>query len=190
MSTKKEEGPIITGHEYDGIHELDNPLPKWWLATFYLAIVFSIFYFAYYILGSGPTLDEEFQKNMAQFQETLPKSPQGSGVDEAKLLTLAKSPEEIKKGEIVFQSRCVSCHGDKGPGIIGPNLTDNFWIHGKGTLPDIAKVIHDGVNDKGMPSWGPVLKEEELYAVTAYVKSLKGTHPSNPKPPQGEEVKE
>jgi cytochrome c oxidase cbb3-type subunit 3 len=190
MSTKKEEGEIITGHEYDGIHELDNPLPRWWLATFYLAIIFSIFYFAYYILGSGPTLNEELQKTMAQLEAKKPKNGPGWKVEETELLALAKDPSELKKGEKVFKDRCVSCHGEQGQGIIGPNLTDNFWIHGKGTLADIAQVVHDGVNDKGMPQWGAVLKEEELDAAVIYVKSLKGSHPQNPKAPQGDEVKE
>jgi cytochrome c oxidase cbb3-type subunit 3 len=190
MSKDKEEGEVITGHEYDGIHELDNPLPRWWLATFYITVIFGVIYFAYYIVGPGPTLNEELRTNMARLEEKIPKKPQGSGMDEAKLLALLKNPEEIKKGQAVFQARCVSCHGDKGQGVIGPNLCDNFWIHGKGTPPEIAKVISEGVNDKGMPPWGPVLKEDELYAVAAYVKSLRGTSPPSPKAPQGEEVKE
>lgn len=190
MNSKKEEGKIIEGHEYDGIQELDNPLPNWWLMTFYITIAFAVVYFIYYSLGPGPDLNQELQINMAKLQEKIPQKPQGPGLDEAKLAALAKDPGEIKKGEGVYKTRCASCHGDQGQGLIGPNLTDKFWIHGKGNLPEIAKVIKDGVSDKGMPPWGTLLKEDELLAVTAYVKSLKGTNPPGAKAPQGDEVKE
>lgn len=187
---EKPEGHLIAGHECDGIHELDNPLPNWWLMTFYITVAFSIFYFGFYTLGPGPSLTDELKKNLAQMEEKAPKKPTGSGMNEAKLLALSKDPQQVKNGEAIFQARCVSCHGNKGAGTIGPNLTDSFWIHGKGSLQDIAKVIQEGVSDKGMPSWGALLKEDELNAVTVYVKSLKGSNPPNAKAPQGEEVKE
>ncbi|MFO1519829.1 MAG: cbb3-type cytochrome c oxidase N-terminal domain-containing protein [bacterium] len=189
MKNPNEDEKLIADHEYDGIHELDNPLPGWWLMTFYITIAFALVYFAYYTLGNGPTLTEELNKNMTRLEEMKPKKPK-TEIDEAKLLALSKDPQEIKKGQEVFQARCVSCHGAKGEGVIGPNLTDNYWIHGKGTMPDVVKVISEGVNDKGMPAWGAVLKEDELYAVASYVKSLKGSAPPNPKAPQGDEVKE
>ncbi len=185
-----DEEKIIPNHEYDGIHELDNPLPGWWLMTFYGTVIFAIFYFAYYSLGSGPTLVQELNQQLAQQEANKPSTPVAAWPDEAKLASVAKDPQQLKAGEAVFTSKCLACHGAKGEGLIGPNLTDNFWIHGKGALPNIAKVIYDGVNEKGMPPWGPILKDDEMYAVTGYVHSLKGTNPPNPKAPQGEEVKE
>ncbi len=185
----KEEEKIIPNHEYDGIHELDNPLPSWWLMTFYITIVFAAIYFAHYILGDGPTLKEELNKEMAARELLLWQKPKTTLPSEEKLLAMAKDPEKIKNGAVVFQAKCVSCHGSKGEGMIGPNLTDNFWIHGKGTLTDITQDIQGGFAEKGMPAWGAVLKEDELYSVASYIYSLKGSKPANAKAPQGEEIK-
>ncbi len=180
----------IKNHEYDGIQEFDNPLPGWWLATFYITIIFSVFYFGYYSLGTGPTLTEELKASKAQLERKSPPKPAVAWPDEALLLAASKSPEAIQKGQGIFTSKCAACHGDKGQGVIGPNLADSFWIHGKGTLVAVAKVVHDGVNEKGMPPWGSMLKDEEIFSVVAYVKSLRGTNPPNPKAPQGDKVEE
>ncbi len=190
MRLKKPEPHEIAGHEYDGIHELDNPLPRWWLISLYLTIVFSLIYFAYYTLGPGPDLNQELQTALQRLEEKTPHAAGGPDLDEVRLAALSQDPHELKEGQAVFEARCVSCHGSKGEGLIGPNLTDSFWIHGKGDLKDIARTIRDGVSDKGMPPWGGMLKKDELYDVAAYVKSLHGTNPPNPKAPQGNEVKD
>ena len=187
-NNKKEE-KLIEGHDYDGIQELDNPLPGWWLATFYISIVFAVLYFAYYVLGEGPSLRDELHKaEVVQEQKINANKPKEGSMDEAKLASFEKDSAHLQAGKADFEGKCVACHGPQGQGIIGPNLTDNFWIHGKGTLGDIAKVVSEGVNDKGMPPWGPVLKPDELVEVVVYVHSLRGSNPPNPKAPQGEKV--
>lgn len=177
-------------HDYDGIRELDNPLPGWWLATFYITIVFAALYFVHYHLRGAPNLHEELAADMAEIkQQQAAAKAQDTGPSESSLLAILKDPAKLSLGGKVFSEKCGSCHGAKGEGSIGPNLTDNHWLHHQGEITGIAKVISDGVLDKGMPPWKTQLKEEELLAVAAFVKSLHGTNPPNPKAPQGEEVK-
>lgn len=183
-----EEKALLTDHEYDGIQELDYPLPNWWLAIFYLTTIFGIGYFAYYVMGNGPSLQEDYQRSVQALQAQAVQAEKTAWPDEAKLTAALADKQAIQAGAVIFQSRCLPCHGAEGGGVIGPNLTDNFWIHGKGRTAEVAKVIKNGVNDKGMPAWGGMLKDEELYELTAYVKSLHGSHPAQAKPPEGEEV--
>lgn len=181
----------ILDHNYDGIQEFDNPLPGWWLATFYGTIIFTVLYIGYYHLGNGPGPLDELAQDMDKVKAMQQAGkPADAGPSEAALLAVFNDAGKREAGKKIFAEKCASCHGPDGGGIIGPNLADNFWIHGKGGLVDIAKVVADGVADKGMPPWKTMLKEDEVFSVVAYVKSLKGTHPSNPKAPQGEEVKE
>lgn len=186
----KELNQEIKNHEYDGIREYDNPLPSWWLNSFYLCILFAILYYAHYELGSGSSLQEELAKDMQEIEAIKSNNGGGAGLPTEALLAAAfQDPKKLSLGKKVFAEKCISCHAADGGGGIGPNLTDKFWIHGNGTLPAIAKVVFDGVADKGMPPWGAMLKPEELVSVVAFVKSLDGTKPVNPKAPQGIEVK-
>lgn len=179
----------IAGHDYDGIQEFDNQLPRWWVQMFNLTIIFSIGYFGYYILGSGPTLFESYEKDAAQMEVLKANAPKAQGGGDAgeKLIALQKDPAQVEKGKTVYGAKCAACHGPAGQGTIGPNLTDNFWKHG-GKLADILNTINKGVADKGMPPWGPLLSQDELYQVTVFVKSLKGTNPPNAKAPEGTET--
>lgn len=188
---KKQFDVPIAGHEYDGIQEFDNPLPRWWVQMFYLTIVFAAGYYGYYELGPGKGLSEVFDSEMAQAQATramnAPKEPAGG--DEARLLAAVKNPSEVAKGKAVFASKCASCHGAQGQGSIGPNLTDDHWIHG-GKISEVAATIATGVAAKGMPPWAGVLSSDELTTVSAYVKSLRGTNPPAAKAPEGTLVKD
>lgn len=186
---EKKEGELLD-HNYDGIQELDNMLPRWWLATFYLTIVFSIIYFGYYELGTGQSIDQEFTADIAALEAKTLASGKVAFPDENKLKSVLASADSKVKGHDVFRVRCASCHGDKGQGLIGPNLTDSYWLHGDGKPESIGKTIYGGVPEKGMPPWGPVLSEEEVYAVTAFVVSLKGSNPAGAKAPQGNLVKD
>jgi cytochrome c oxidase cbb3-type subunit 3 len=178
----------LVDHEYDGIQELNNPAPFWWQLFFYLSIAFAFGYYVYYELGTAPSSDRELSENLAAvIQQQNNNKP--AGPDEAALAALMKDENAKKLGKEVYDSKCAACHAVDGGGLVGPNLTDRFWIHGKGTLAGIYKVVHDGVADKGMPPWGPVLKDEETLAVVAYVKLFEGTKPAAAKAPQGEEVK-
>lgn len=189
MSDNKGSDQIIPDHEYDGIHELDNPLPMWWLGTFYITILFSIFYVIIYHLGDGASIEENYRKEMAAVQQAQAEKGGGKGPGREALAALMGDTGQMKTGSAVYASKCASCHGAKGEGLIGPNLTDRYWIHGKGEITAIYDVIRDGVNAKGMPPWGPMLSGEELASVTAYVKSLEGRDVDG-KGPQGDLVGE
>ncbi|MBI3556273.1 MAG: c-type cytochrome [Deltaproteobacteria bacterium] len=188
MSDEKNEK--LTDHDYDGIQELDNSLPQWWLGLLYLTLLFGAGYYCYYELGSGPSIQDEFASEVAAMESKKTAAPPSLFPEMPKLVAYQTSAEKLAVGKTVFQNRCVSCHGDKGQGLIGPNLTDDYWIHGDGKIGAIAKVVHDGVLDKGMPPWVTLLTDEELYSVTAYVKSLRGTNPAGAKASQGNLVKE
>ena len=179
----------IEGHEYDGISELDNGLPSWWLNGFYLTILFALAYFGYYTLGSGPSLVDEYKKDQEAHEVAMAAKPSAAEMSEEKLTAIFKDPAQVKLGGATFSKQCVSCHRAQGQGGIGPNLTDDHWIHG-GKLTQIMKTVAEGVLDKGMPPWKAVLTPEELPAVVAYVKSLKGSNPPGAKAPQGEKVSE
>lgn len=178
-------------HEYDGIIEHDNPLPTWWLWTFFLTIIFAFLYFIHYELGGGPTLTQELQvamKELEKIQSTA--STQAPMETEESLKELFAKDGMLEVGAAQFTSKCAACHGNDLQGTIGPNLTDKFWLHGKGTRIDMLKVIREGIPEKGMPPWGPVMKREEIYAVTAYIISKKDSKPAGAKEPQGEAVED
>jgi cytochrome c oxidase cbb3-type subunit 3 len=185
MSEQNEEKS--TGHVYDGIEELDNRLPNWWLGTLYGTILFAIGYSAYYLVGNGPTLVREYERDRdeALYAEYLKGGDKKKGPTEEALLAIFKDDGRRKEGQGVFSSRCIACHGDHGQGGIGPNLTDEYWLHG-GRLVQIAGTITAGVAEKGMPPWGPILKDREVESVVAYIRSLKATHPAGAKAPQGQ----
>lgn len=175
-------------HDYDGIRELNYPAPTWWQVVFLGTIVWAFGYFAYYYMFEGETLRHKLDRQLVELErERLKAGTQGPGEDE--LMALVSNPEALASGKATFQVRCVSCHGEHGQGVIGPNLTDDYWIHGKGTAADIYTVVDKGVSDKGMPPWGPILPPKDVKNLVAYVKSLRGTKPENPKAPQGLEVK-
>jgi cytochrome c oxidase cbb3-type subunit 3 len=180
-----------TGHDYDGIREHDNMLPRWWLASFYITMVFAVVYYAYYEVGNGASIKDEFAGDLAAIEAARHAATAGKPFPDAdKLGAAEKSPESVAKGRGVFQARCVSCHGERAQGLIGPNLTDAYWLHGDGKTGSIAAIVNSGVPEKGMPPWGPLLSEEEVYAVAVYVRSLKGSNPPGAKAPQGQLVKE
>ena len=178
MSSQKPDGRLLD-HNYDGIQELDNPLPRWWVYLFYLTTIFAVFYIGYFHFGPGLSLQAEYEKSLADGKKSGASAP---------AMLVAEGPEWVAKGQPIFVSKCVSCHGPKAEGLIGPNLTDRFWIHGKGTVKDIVAVVTTGVPEKGMIAWGTQLKPEEIIAVANYVHSLKDSNPPNAKLPQGEKI--
>ena len=174
-------------HEYDGIRENDNPLPMWWLWTFFGTIIFGFIYYLHFGLHIGPNLDEELNADMAEIQSLQKNAP--TSFDEKKMAAMIADTAALERGKQQFAAKCVSCHGDKGQGIIGPNLTDNFWIHGDGKPEAIYGVVAKGVLEKGMPAWEAMLKPDELIEVVGYVVSLKGSNPPGAKEAQGIEAK-
>lgn len=179
----------VLDHEYDGIEELDNPLPGWWLATFYGAILFAAVYFTWQNIYAGGHV--HWNKYMQQRQAIETKAAERAAAEAAALDPKAltkelQDPANASKGQAIFAAKCSVCHAPDGGGLVGPNLTDDYWINGDGTPVAVYKVARDGVNAKGMPSWGPILSKDELKEVVSYVLTLRGTSPANPKEPQGE----
>lgn len=173
----------LLDHDYDGITEYDNPMPRWWLWIFYATILFVPFYYvAPGFLGENGGNVAEYEADLAAHEAAA--APPAPARSDLALVALAGDREAVEDGKEVFTKNCVSCHGADGGGIIGPNLTDDAWIHG-GAPTAIHRSIVEGVLAKGMPPWGRILKPEELDQVAAYVMSLQGTTPANPKAPEG-----
>lgn len=174
---------VQTDHDYDGIREFDNPLPRWWLLTFYGAVVFSVgYWFCYHTLGVGELPQAAYQSELAAMDAQLAAAAQ-KALTEEQLLAMAQDHEVVQRGAAVFKQHCVACHGERAQGIIGPNLTDGYWLHGN-KAKQIYQVVSGGVLEKAMPSWGPVLGASKVKDATAFVLSLKGKNEPG-KPPQG-----
>jgi cytochrome c oxidase cbb3-type subunit III len=175
-------------HEYDGIQEFDNPLPRWWVNIFWGSFVFALVYVGYYHLsGRGESVVEEYAGEISEAREVEAKRAMGDKLSEESLAQLASNAGLMQDARGIFEARCVQCHKARGEGGIGPNLTDGYWIHGKGTLMDIYAVVNDGVQAKGMPPWGRQLTPIELGKVVAYVGTLRNTNAPG-KAPEGHKV--
>lgn len=188
LHLEKDEEHLLLDHNYDGIHELDNPLPSWWQFTFYGAIIFSIFYFVFYQILGGPTLRDEYAKDFSTVQEKQAANKSKDGGFNAAMYDEVVKNDGVKKGEAVFVANCVACHKEKGIGDIGPNLSDDHWIWAKGTAESIFPVVYNGVVQNGMPVWSETLKTEEIYQAVAYVMSLHNTNQAGGKAPQGYKI--
>ena len=183
------EAPLFE-HAYDGIQEYDNPIPRWWVLIFWATIVFAAVYAANVlpIVGYGKGWHANYADEMAAAEKkyAASRAARPAPADDA-LLAMAGDPAALESGKVVFMKNCMPCHRADAGGVIGPNLTDEYWIHGA-RPGDIHRVISAGVLDKGMPAWGAVLKPEEVDHVAAYVISVHDTDPENPKEPQGVKV--
>ena len=185
MARKKVVDELLD-HDYDGIQELDNDLPPWWTNLFYFTIVFAVVYMAHYhILGTGPSSSAEYENEMAAaeakyaavIEQSVTSGPVEALTDEASLT----------EGKNIYTVNCVPCHGTQGEGGIGPTLADKYWLHG-GQFSDIIGVINNGVPEKGMISWKPILNPSQIQQVASYLLTFQGTTPPNMKEPQGELV--
>lgn len=188
LHVEKDEEHLLLDHNYDGIHELDNPLPSWWQFTFYGAIIIAIFYFIFYQILGGPTLRDEFKKEYDIVQAKQEELKKQNGAFDAAYFEKIVKEDGVKKGEVVFTTNCVACHKEKGIGDIGPNLSDDHWIWAKGTPDSIFPVVFGGVVQNGMPTWGGVLSNDEIYQAVAYVMTLHNTNQPGGKAPQGYKI--
>lgn len=187
----EQEESITLHHEYDGIRELDNRLPPWWLYGFYISIFFAVIYFwRYHVSHTAPLSVEELQIAMAkadeQKAEYLKKSANNVDENTVKVMTDAA---DIAGGAKVFTQNCAACHGKAGEGVVGPNLTDDYWLHG-GSIKDVFKTIKYGWPEKGMRSWKDDLSPVQIAQVSSYIRSIHGSNPPNAKAQQGELYKE
>ncbi|MBI2219265.1 MAG: c-type cytochrome [Candidatus Rokubacteria bacterium] len=184
--TDTHEPDRLLDHEYDGICEYDNPLPGWWVWLFVATVAFSAGYYAWYQLGPGPTIIAQYEAEVREAAEH--QAPAGAvAATEDALKRLQRDTTVMAGARETFATRCAACHGPEGQGLIGPNLVDEFWLHG-GTLTTILRTVAEGVPDKGMVPWKGQLTPAELEAIAAYIGTLRGTNPPNPKPPQGAKV--
>jgi len=177
-------------HSYDGIQEFDNPMPRWWVYLFWATIIFSILYLLNvpgFGIGKGRIADYDKAMAAAAAADAKRKAAQPAGASAEQLAAMTKDASVLALGKQVFGQNCAACHRADAGGQIGPNLTDDYWLHG-GALDQIHKTVTDGVLEKGMPPWSKVLKPNQLDAVVAYVYTLRGTNPPNPKAPQGDQV--
>ncbi len=183
----EKEQEIVLDHNYDGIRELDNNLPPWWVYMFYASIVFAVIYFLRYQVFDGTNQIEEYEIELAQakadFEEYKKNNKDLIDANTVELLTDSK---DLAAGKVIFGENCVACHKDDGGGGIGPNLTDEYWILGGG-IKDVYHTISEGGRPgKGMIPWKSDLKPLEIAQVASYVLSLGGTTPADPKAPEGD----
>lgn len=183
----EKEQDIMFDHAFDGIRELDNSLPPWWVGMFYMTIVFAIGYFSYYeVLGYGQSQAEEYVAKMEAAEEQVQTylASQANLVDENNVVVLTED-SQLAIGKSIYDANCLACHGAFGEGGVGPNMTDQYWIHGGG-IKDLFKTIKYGVPEKGMISWKSQLKPSEMNQVASYILTMQGTNPPNQKAPEGE----
>jgi cytochrome c oxidase cbb3-type subunit III len=180
------EADALLDHNYDGIQELDNALPPWWKYGFIITIGFAFVYLLnFHVFGNGKNPTEEYQAEMdnAQIEKEAYEAKNKDRIDEANI-TMADAAG-IKSAEVNYLANCVACHGANGEGGVGPNLTDDYWLH-KGSLNDIYRTIKVGYPDKGMQAWSTKFNPKEMSQLASYIKILHGTNPPNGKAPQGD----
>lgn len=182
----EKESEIDLGHAFDGIRELDNRLPPWWVYLFYGTIIWAIAYiYVSHYQESSLNQEEIYYAEMkiAKEEQKAFLAKQANRVDESNVVLL-EDIASLESGQKTFQMHCSACHGMEGQGGVGPNLTDEYWIHGGSTV-DVFKVIKYGVPEKGMIAWKAQLPPATIQRLTSFIKSIKGTNPPNGKAPQG-----
>ncbi len=182
-----EERDIELDHNYDGIKELDNKLPPWWLYSFYATIVFAAGYMFYFHILDGDNQAMEYEKEMIAAQLAVEEYKKNApDLVDAENVTLLTEAEDLQKGAAIFQNNCIACHAADAGGGIGPNLTDNYWILGGGIKNVFHTVSEGGRAGKGMIAWKSTLKPTEIQQVSSYIISLEGSEPANPKEAEGD----
>lgn len=181
------EKDIMMDHEYDGIYELNNSMPPWLKYLFFATIGIAFFYVMHYlVLDTGKLQIEEYEDELALAEEEAASRTllAGSSIDENNVVFVTDEVA-LSEAEVLYAQNCAACHGADGGGTVGPNLTDEYWLHG-GSIQDVFKVIKYGVQEKGMIPWQGKLSPEEMQKMASFVLTLQGTTPASPKEPQGE----
>ena len=186
-----QEEEIILDHNYDGIKELDNALPPWWVYMFYATIIFAVVYLVRFEVFDGDTQEMEYNKAVAAAQADLDKYKEtATDLVDASSVALLTDEKDLARGKAIYNLNCAACHIADGGGSIGPNLTDEYWISGGGIKNVFTTVSNGGRDGKGMVAWNKILKPIDIAKVSSYIISLQGTKPANPKQPEGEIWKE
>jgi len=186
VSVEKER-EILLDHNYDGIRELDNSLPPWWKYMFYATCIWAVIYLIHFhILKTGKSQLQEYEQEMAEGKAQVEKYRKRSAenVDENNIAVLTDA-SSLDEGKSIFTEFCVACHGNSGEGGLGPNIADDYWLHG-GSIKDVFKSVKYGWPEKGMKSWQQELNPKKMHQVSSYILSLSGTNPSGAKAAQGE----
>lgn len=170
-------GEKLMPHSYDGIREYDKRLPNWWLWTFYLAMIFSFAYW-FYMHRSEPGVPADVRVKQKVAELAMKTSAGGANLTDDQLWEMSGSPDIVAAGKETFTTTCVSCHGANLKGGIGFNLVDAEWVHG-GKPTEIMATVINGVVEKGMPTWGPVLGSQRVAEVTAFILSHHNKGPDN-----------
>ncbi|WP_299159926.1 cbb3-type cytochrome c oxidase N-terminal domain-containing protein [uncultured Tenacibaculum sp.] len=184
----EEEEEIVLDHNYDGIKELDNNLPPWWVYMFYATIIFAVVYLVKYEMMGAPNQDMEYAQSVAEAKKELAafRSTSKEAIIDAETVTVLTDESDLSRGKAVYNLNCAACHIADGGGGIGPNLTDEYWILGGGIKNVFATITNGGRDGKGMVAWGKTLKPKDIQKVASYIMSMQGTTPAKPKPAQGE----
>ena len=184
-----EKDPLLLDHEYDGIQELDNKLPRWWVWLFNLSIVFAFFYLIYYHVADKGMLMADEYRHETSIGEVIKSNAVAQFELKMGSLQPSTDPQMLAEGKETFRNLCLPCHRADGGGLVGPNLCDDYWIHGSNFV-DNLKVIWNGVPPKGMVTWKGVLKPSTIHGVGSYIYTLRGTNPKNPKPREDQAPKQ
>jgi len=185
------DGAIIRGHSYDGIEEYDNPMPPWWVWLFIITILWTpVYILGVHQFGFINTFYDDLdlkQAELAEWRDAAEAANPSVAVDDAWIASFFGNAEAEASGGVTFATYCAACHGAMGEGLIGPNLADEFWIHGA-TPTNMFDIVTNGVLDKGMTPWESILSVEERAHVVAFIMTLEGSNPPNAKAPQGDPV--
>jgi len=177
--------PRLLDHEADGIRELDNLLPRWWVWLFYITIAYSAVYLGYYhVFGKGDLQIAEYEKEWKR-GEAIKAAAIAKFESSLNSLTVSTDEVVLAQGSGIYTTYCSPCHRPDGGGLVGPNLCDDYWIHGSNYV-DNVRIIINGVPEKGMLTWRGILKPAEITAVASYIHKFRGTKPPNPKPPENQ----
>lgn len=187
----EQEGEITLHHNYDGIEELDNVLPPWWVKLFYVTIIFGLIYLVRFHIVGDKNQAQEFEQEMADARIAVEeyKKTAKDLIDANNVIQLTEAAD-LASGKQIFQDNCVACHRADAGGQIGPNLTDEYWLLGGGIKNVFHTITEGGRDGKGMVAWKGTLKPSQIQLVASYVLSLKGSNPKDPKEPQGDIWKE
>lgn len=189
LAPLKREKELVMDHKYDGIEELDNPTPPWFMGLFYGTIAIGVVYLlVYHVVGTGDVMVEEYTQEVAiaEKQREIYLTQVAGSINE-NTVTLTKDAKDLDAGKTLFNQYCTACHGQNAEGVVGPNLTDEYWLHG-GTIKAVYHTIMEGVPDKGMIAWKKQLNPLQIQQVASYILTLQGTNPANAKEPQGDKV--